>query len=180
MGEAARAYVPRRPESTVLHQVLANNLDAFRRELYARGKALPAYVESEFAAFLDCGNLERGFARLKCTECDHERLLAFSCKRRGFCPSCCGRRMNEAELRIVNEVFPHKAARQWVLSMPMPLRFYCARNRPLISKLARIFCAGVEQAIRKNLRKRGVRGTRSGGVLFIQRLGGALNPFLTT
>jgi hypothetical protein len=175
MGEAAKAYAQRRPESAVLHQVLGNNLDAFRREVYARGKTLPAYVEKEFAAFLDCGNLERGFVRLKCDECDHERLLAFSCKRRGFCPSCCGRRMNEAELRIANEVFPHQAARQWVLSMPMPLRFYCARNRPLISKLARIFCEGVEQAIRRNLRRRGVRRARSGGVLFIQRLGGALN-----
>jgi hypothetical protein len=38
--------------------------------------------------YLDCGDLHCGFARVKCTECGHEYLLAFSCKRRHFCPSC--------------------------------------------------------------------------------------------
>lgn len=28
--------------------------------------------------FLDCGNLERGFARIRCEHCEHEYLLAFS------------------------------------------------------------------------------------------------------
>jgi hypothetical protein len=30
---------------------------------------------------------------LKCADCDERRLVAFSCKGRGFCPSCLGRRM---------------------------------------------------------------------------------------
>jgi hypothetical protein len=38
--------------------------------------------------FLECGNLERGFARIRCDHCEHEYLLAFSCKSRWFCPSC--------------------------------------------------------------------------------------------
>ncbi|MBK7963297.1 MAG: transposase zinc-binding domain-containing protein [Bdellovibrionales bacterium] len=37
---------------------------------------------------LRCGILAHGFLRLKCEDCDHEHLVAFSCKRRGFCPSC--------------------------------------------------------------------------------------------
>jgi hypothetical protein len=37
--------------------------------------------------FLDCGILQNGFARVKCEDCGHEYLLAFSCKRRHFCPS---------------------------------------------------------------------------------------------
>ena len=36
----------------------------------------------------DCGDLHFGFARVKCEDCGHEYLLAFSCKRRHFCPSC--------------------------------------------------------------------------------------------
>jgi hypothetical protein len=176
MGENAnRSYAPRRPENTVLHRVLTKNIEAFRRDVHERGKILPAYVESELQAYLDCGNPEKGFARLKCSDCAHERILAFSCKRRGFCPSCCGRRMTEAEMQIVGDIFPHQSARQWVLSLPMPLRFLCARNRALLGKLAQIFCRGVEHAIRKNLRRRGASGARSGGILFIQRLGGALN-----
>jgi hypothetical protein len=33
---------------------------------------------------------------LCCDTCQHEMLLAFSCKRRGFCPSYAGRRMAQA------------------------------------------------------------------------------------
>jgi hypothetical protein len=30
--------------------------------------------------YLDCGDLHNGFARVKCKDCCHEYLLAFSCK----------------------------------------------------------------------------------------------------
>ena len=36
----------------------------------------------------DCGILKNGFARVRCEHCGHEYLLAHSCKRRHFCPSC--------------------------------------------------------------------------------------------
>jgi Transposase zinc-binding domain len=51
---------------------------------------LPAFVEQEFRDFLTCGVLAHGFARLRCTDCALERLAPFSCKGRGFCPSCGG------------------------------------------------------------------------------------------
>jgi len=38
--------------------------------------------------YLDCGDLHKGFARVKCKDCGHEYLPAFSFKRRHFCPSC--------------------------------------------------------------------------------------------
>ncbi|NJD38040.1 MAG: hypothetical protein FIA89_06910, partial [Geobacter sp.] len=31
--------------------------------------------------YLDCGCLHNGFARVKCDDCGHEYLVAFSCKR---------------------------------------------------------------------------------------------------
>jgi len=37
-------------------------------------------------AFLECGILAHGFLRLLCANCGHDKLVAFSCKRRGFCP----------------------------------------------------------------------------------------------
>jgi Transposase zinc-binding domain len=64
---------------------------------------LPAFVEQEFRDFLTCGILAHGFARLRCTECTLERLVPFSCKWRGFCPSCGGRRMTEGAGRLVDE-----------------------------------------------------------------------------
>lgn len=175
MGSAVFKYERRTPEKTVLYSVLQNYMAAFRRELSSKGKSLPLYVEEEFEAFFDCGMLENGFTRLKCSDCKHEKLLAFSCKRRGFCPSCCGKRMNEAEIRIVEQVYPRAPARQWVLSLPMPLRFLCARNRSMVNLLVKVFYSVISQQIVKKLRARGVKNAKTGGVLVIQRLGGSLN-----
>ena len=50
------------------------------------GSELPRFIKEEFDAFLECGILAHGFLRLRCGQCGHDRLLAFSCKRRGFCP----------------------------------------------------------------------------------------------
>jgi len=36
-----------------------------------------------------------GFARIRCPDCGEERLLMFSCKTRGFCPSCHAKRREE-------------------------------------------------------------------------------------
>ncbi|WP_366819875.1 transposase zinc-binding domain-containing protein [Ottowia sp.] len=47
---------------------------------------MPRFIKDEFDAFLECGILAHGFLRLRCGECGHDKLLAFSCKRRGFCP----------------------------------------------------------------------------------------------
>jgi NAD-dependent SIR2 family protein deacetylase len=44
---------------------------------------------------MECGDLHFGFARVKCQECGHEYLLAYSCKRRHFCPSCHQKRVVE-------------------------------------------------------------------------------------
>ena len=50
----------------------------------AAGTDLPQFVKDEFEAFLECGILAHGFVRLRCGECGHDKLVAFSCKRRGL------------------------------------------------------------------------------------------------
>ena len=44
------------------------------------------------ARYLDCGIFDNGFARVRCTKCPTEYLVAFSCKTRGLCPSCGAKR----------------------------------------------------------------------------------------
>jgi len=65
------------------------------------GSRLPRFVKDEFDAFLQCGILAHGFLRLRCGECGHDSLLTFSCKRRGFCPSCGARLMKILMRRVV-------------------------------------------------------------------------------
>ena len=60
----------------------------FLARLEADGGSLHPFVKQEFDDYLKCGRLEHGFLRAKCDACSHEHLVAFSCKRRGFCPSC--------------------------------------------------------------------------------------------
>ncbi|MCY7308276.1 MAG: transposase zinc-binding domain-containing protein [Rhodoferax sp.] len=70
--------------------------------------------------------MAHGFQRLRCADCGHDRGLAFSCKRRGFCPSCGARRMSQSAAHLVDRVIPQVPERQWVLSLPLPLRLLLA------------------------------------------------------
>ena len=74
------AYRPRDAEHAVLHAVIAEHLEVFLREAASRtdGLGLPRFVEDEFRAFLRCGVLAHGFARLRCDGCWLYRLLPFS------------------------------------------------------------------------------------------------------
>ena len=82
---------------------------------------------------------------------DHaEHLVAFSCKKRGFCPSCGARRMAQSAALLVDEVFPEQPVRQWVLSVPYPLRFLFT-SRPAImgGVLGIVYCCIVTHLIKQ-------------------------------
>lgn len=84
----------------------------------AQGRPLPDYVQREFEDYLKYGRLEHGFLRVRSRSCHQEQLVVFSCKRRGFCPSCGTRRMAESVALLVNDILPEAPVRQWVLSFP--------------------------------------------------------------
>ena len=62
MGCVARVYRPRDAEHTVLHQVVAEHLEAFLGVVAEAGDCagLPQFVEREFREFLLCGVFEAG------------------------------------------------------------------------------------------------------------------------
>ena len=92
-GQALRAaeYAPRRPETTVLYGVVQHHVETWLRNARLQDRAVPRFVERELRAFLDCGIRDNGFLRLHCDAYGLDRVVAFSCKGRGFCPSCGGR-----------------------------------------------------------------------------------------
>jgi ribosomal protein S27E len=104
------------PKETTVYQLVQEQLETFWAQVEAEtGSSLPEFVKDEFDAFLECGILAHGFLRLRCGDCAHEKLVAFSCKRRGFCPSCGARRMTETAAHLVDHVIPRVPVRQWVL-----------------------------------------------------------------
>jgi hypothetical protein len=116
-------YRPRDAEQTVLHQVTALHLEAFLDAVAEAGDGagLPQFVEREFREFLTCGVFEHGVARFRCQGCAREHLVPFSCKGRGWCPSC-GGRMIERAAHLVDAVLPWVPVRQWVLTVPYRCR----------------------------------------------------------
>jgi ribosomal protein S27E len=144
-----------------------------------QGRSLPYHVQKEFDEYLKCGRLEHGFLRIQCSTCHHERLVAFSCKRRGFCPSCGARRMAESAAQLVDEVLPHEPIRQWVLSFPFQLRFLFASRPKLMGKALGIVYRAIASHLIKKAGKT-QKTAQTGSVTLIQRFGrsgapGALN-----
>ena len=72
-------YTPRRPETTVLYRVVAEQLESFLVRQQQRGRPIPGFVEEEFRSFLQCGIEEFGFLRLHCDDCGKDSILPFSC-----------------------------------------------------------------------------------------------------
>ena len=84
----AHTYQRRAPEHHLLYRVLIDHLETFLQRMRTSEHALPFHVERELRSYLECGMLAHGFLRLRCPDCNESRTVAFSCKERGFCPSC--------------------------------------------------------------------------------------------
>src|SRR5882724_1454286 len=112
---------------------------------------------------------------VRCQACGDELLIAFSCKGRGFCPSCTSRRMHDTAAHLVNRVIPQVPVRQWVLSLPRWARFLLARDPILITRSLDLALRAIFAQQRRRARRAGALAPRTGAVTFVQRFGGALN-----
>jgi len=127
-------YRPRHPERTALYRVLFHHFERFLAEYEERFEKAYVYfrpiIKEVVERYLDCGNPHCGFARIRCPHCRAEHLLTFSCKTRGFCPSCHAKRLEESgewmrETLILD--IPHRAA--------MIRKVYARKTKFLLSVL---------------------------------------------
>lgn len=172
----ASVYSRHQPEKTILYKTFQREFETFVAMAQKNTDKLPfpMHVFQEVDAYLGCGILANGFIRIKCESCQHEKLVAFSCKKRGFCPSCGGKRMNEVAMHLVDNVFPNVPVRQWVLSFPFSVRYLLAYNPTLVTKILAIYIRIVSNWYVKAARKNGNIG-KTAAVTFVQRFGGAIN-----
>ena len=185
MGSSAVVYERRRPEKTALYELVRDNLETLYGAMDdgALDVRLPKHQRKELEAYLDCGLLCRGFARLRCGACDESRLVAFSCKGRGFCPSCMGRRMCATAANLTERVLPEVPVRQWVLTFPFSWRRRLAHDGALLGALTRLFVETVlafygERAGSSEGAAPGKASAKSGAVTVVQRTSSdmRLNP----
>ena len=135
----AAAYRPRRPLESDLHRLVREHFDTFRAvypERYARkfGHLRPI-IPKAVHAFLQCGDLAHGFARVRCPNCRHEFFVAFSCKQRAICPSCAQKRTLLFGLHVAQEVCLDVPHRQFVWTIPKRLRIFFRFHRNLLHRL---------------------------------------------
>src|SRR5919106_5877239 len=107
-------------------------------------------------------------------DCAQEKLVAFSCKRRGFCPACGARRRVETATHLVDYVIPRVPVRQWVLSFPIPLRLLFAAHPELLAPVLQIVYRVIATFL---IKQAGLKRTEAdtGAVTLIQRFGSAAN-----
>jgi hypothetical protein len=168
-------YVPRAPEKTALHSAVRSHLSTFMEATGADGAGIPKFVIEGFKRYLGCGILGHGFARYRCGDCGYNHLVPLSCKVRGLCVSCGGRRMMVLTRHVMDKVLPRVPVRQWVLSLPFPLRYRLAYDHDLCTAVHRAFMRALRMHYRRKAESMGGRAGQSGAVTFCQRSGGALN-----
>ena len=132
-------YKPRHPRASPLWQIVTAAWDAFLVGYEKCHRAtmgpLRPNVFTTVRNFLRCGDLASGFLRFHCPDCGHERLLAFTCKGRHFCPACHQRRVRQSAEWISTSVCHEVPHRQFVFTIPKILRGIFRKRRDLLHLL---------------------------------------------
>jgi hypothetical protein len=157
----------------LLHGLVRDGLAELQAVVERADRALPRFVTREVEGYLRCGDPREGFAWLVCGDCDHHRLIPFTCKGRGFCPSCGGRRMADRAARWVDTLLPRVAVRQVVVTVPWPRRWLLARKPDLARGVLAIALREVQRWLQRV--GTGQRQGQTGSITVVQRFGSALN-----
>ena len=171
----AGIYRQRHPEHTVFYRVFFYYFERFLREYEDRFEKEYGYfrpvIQDVVEKYLDCGNPMCGFARIRCPDCGEERLLCFSCKTRGFCPSCHAKRREEWSEWMREELLLDVPHRQVVFTLPKMLRLFFLYKRAFLSSLS----LAAVQALLKYFRAVTDLDVMPGVVAVIQTFGNRLN-----
>ena len=137
-----QVYRPRRPRQSPLWQCLTRHFDSFQavyEERYqSRHGFLRPIIPEVVNKFLDCGDLEHGFARIRCDHCKKDHLLAFSCKGRWFCPSCHQKKVQLFGALLTETILFPVPHRHFTFTIPKMLRPYFRFDRGLLKEFCHI------------------------------------------
>jgi hypothetical protein len=145
----------RRPRASPLWQIVHLAWEDFlagyeNRHRRTMGPLRPEAVAT-VRAFVRCGDLAAGFTRFHCPDCGHEKLLAFTCKARHFCPACHQRRVRQTGQWIAASVCHDVPHRQFVFTFPKMLRGIFRKRRHLLHLLFQTATECLRDAFRTRL-----------------------------
>ena len=145
-------YQPRKPQESPFYQLVDQYYDEFERVYPERYEKKYGFwrpvIGDAVGSFLKCGDIQEGFARVRCPDCTHEFFVAFSCRQRCMCPSCHQKRSLMTAIHIADDVcesVPHRqfaasllpygkpvSLRSAVFTIPKRLRIYSRFDRKLL------------------------------------------------
>ncbi len=143
-------------EADVLRQAVRDGWPGVLAAAEERG-GLPRRVHEEVRRALGCGDVRRGFTLARCDACEESTVIAFSCKTRGWCPSCAARRGHEAAAHL-DEVLPRVGWRQWTVTVPRALRWAVVRQARHLRAVERTLARAVFRWQRRRAKELGVEG----------------------
>jgi hypothetical protein len=171
-SSAPRQYRARDPSRSPLRRIVLNNLlefgDWLKSPPSSKPKPHPSVITA-FEKFAECGDLRFGAVRYRCPECGHDLFVAFSCKRRGLCPTCDAKRSAIITAAAMDRLLPPASYRQWVLVIPKRLRYFLNSRPELAGCLSKLLAREINLYL-----KRKAAGAPA-QLHFIQRFGGMLN-----
>jgi hypothetical protein len=169
---ACRVYKPRDPRKTSLFRLFDSLYERVKgawEERFERSYGFwRGLVDEVVEGYLACGLWQGGFARVRCRRCPEEFLVAFSCKRRGLCPSCGAKRATELAAFLQDEVVEQVGHAQWVFTIPKMLRIYFLHHRELLGALSRAGYETVKELMAAAVEE---KGFRPGMVSVVQTFG---------
>lgn len=158
----------------MLYRAVQAAWGTFVRAVEAGERSVPPFCVREVEAFSRCGILAHGFARVHCDDCGQDDVVAFSCKGRGFCPSCGAARMVDTAAWLCDAVIPEVPVRQWVLSLPYRVRTLCAFDAAASGLVRSVLVRAVSGFYERTALRAGVPRPRAGAVSFVQRFDSGL------
>ena len=88
--------------------------------------------------------------------------------------------MADTSARLVDDVFPPDVpVRQWVLSLPIQIRYRLAYDSRLLSDVLAVFLRVVQRWYRKRGKEVGIKKSKGGSVTFAQRFEGNYEYYLS-
>lgn len=154
--EALQHYRRRTPEQTELYRIVSHGRDELPRFWEDRFQGTYSVLREEvlttFDEYLNCGLLSHGAGRVYCDTCRHSLLVAFSCKKRGVCPSCNAKRAVKFGEHLYDSVLERMQHRHCGVTLPKRLRVYFRYDRSLNTILFRAAAAAAQAVLEPILR----------------------------
>jgi len=152
LNQSVGLYRPRLGLESDFHRLVREHVDEFRAvypDRYARkyGHWRPVF-DKAVRRFLKCGDIQHGFARVRCPDCRHEFFVAFSCKQRCICPSCSQKRTLLFGMHVAEDVCLRVPHRQFVWTLPKRLRVFFRYHRALLGRLPALAWQSIVQTYR--------------------------------